>query len=274
MEKTHNLTYEKKLVDLLGYKLKKEEDLYIIYDEEDNEVGFIRCRRFNKGQDKTYGYEMFIDSSKIKFHSFRSSKENKTSYQFNIKDENNTKVELDLGKDKLLTIWSNNTFSNLNLNDNRLYLYLEGTTENYKTNETFVYSNKANKSFQYSYQINFSHKEDKTDRGTIEVDGYEIEPNRLKITDITWFYGHDVKSNTTEVEGNIQDMVKKYHYGIDLFNHYHYLVDSILPFKKDVLEEILKDEKGQELFISKNNEKTIRSKAKVTSEEYNKVFAR
>ena len=277
MEKIHDLSYEMKFVNIIGYKLKQEENNFIILDENDKEVGFIRTKKIYKGKEKKYGYEMYINSSLINYHSLRSEDDKKTSYEFTVKDDNNTKVEIDLGNDKLLTIWSNNSFSNLNLNNYRLYLHLQSNTDNYKTEETFIYSKKANKGFQYSYQIDFSHKENKKDKGMIEVSGYETDPNHLKITDISWFYGHSTRATTTEVEGTIEDMNKKYHYGIDLFKHYHYLVRSLLPFENDILEEIFTDdiieEKGLESFMPKKN-KLIRSEAKVTSEEYNKVFAR
>ena len=66
----HNLEYEKRLIELLGYSIigQKGVNHWYILDENKNHVGFIQYKKLHnankkKGYEKTFGYHTVIDSS-------------------------------------------------------------------------------------------------------------------------------------------------------------------------------------------------------------------
>lgn len=75
----------------------------------------------------------------------------------------------------------------------------------------------------------------------------------MQLSETTLKNGKLIKSRENIVDGTVEEMAVKHKMGIYSFNHFRFLINKILPFKKDVIslmlnEEIIK-EQGLEIFI-------------------------
>ena len=149
---SHDLTYEKRFLDWLGYSIiDKDENTWIINDDNNKEVGYIEyCPLIHDSKectticdiDKKLGYHMVIDSDKIKYNSMRD--EDHKIYWFDVKGVGS--VCLRLGEksimffDEQLSIFSDVYGDyHLHLSDSCEYGLVDGTKSlklnyNYKIN--------------------------------------------------------------------------------------------------------------------------------------------
>ena len=102
----HDLSYEKRFLDMLGYTILEQNDKWIIKDDNGKEVGFIEYGPVDfDGREcvilydiKGHGYHMVIDSDTIKYNSARDI--DHQIYWFEVKGVGN--VIICLGKDRVI----------------------------------------------------------------------------------------------------------------------------------------------------------------------------
>ena len=277
-----DLNYEKKLLDLLGYTLsgsdKNKE--YKILDKEEV-VGYIKYQKIQsrnkrKGEPAIYGLITNINSNQIVFNNIRKIYDNGFQmytdkdidfYELDIKRDNDIdRVELNLGESFNINIWSKKFgYSKLSIDCNGIHLFYSSKTDNYNIQEIVNYRLTNETLSHYEYQITYCDKHLKLtgDKGvtTREISGYQIDLNKLKIFEKTYINDKLRTKWETCVDGTIEEMVLKHEMGIDAFNHYRYLLGKILPFKYDIIDEVIHpeliDEYNLKLFIpiTENKEK-------------------
>lgn len=277
-----DLNYEKKLLDLLGYTLsgpdKNKE--YKILDKE-AVVGYIKYQKIQsrnkrKGEPAIYGLITNINSNQIVFNNIRKIYDNGFQmytdkdidfYELDIKRDNDIdRVELNLGESFNINIWSKKFgYSKLSIDCNGIHLFYSSKTDNYNIQEIVNYRLTNETLSHYEYQITYCDKHLKLtgDKGvtTREISGYQIDLNKLKIFEKTYINDKLRTKWETCVDGTIEEMVLKHEMGIDAFNHYRYLLGKILPFKFDIIDEVIHpeliDEYNLKLFIpiTENKEK-------------------
>lgn len=275
----HNIDYEMKLLDLLGYNLigPNNSNRWIITDKDNNQVGYIQYKKVYKGNkkkeyQKEFAYIMFIDSKEIVFNNTRkvSNDGNNYSYMFDIKRENsiNDHVELDIIdiNNMHLCIWSKEYgFSSLKIDYDGLYVYFKSKTDNFNIEEVVSYSNTNDYLANYFYQIKYCKKNRKLSDNryvtTREIGGYSNGVNRLNIFERVWNSKYLIKDNNFDTNGSIEEMINMHEMGILAFSHYRYLLNKILPFDKDIIDEVITseivDNNDLSLFINKDDNKKI-----------------
>ena len=300
----HNLEYEKRLIELLGYSIigQKGVNHWYILDENKNHVGFIRYKKLHnankkKGYEKTFGYHTVIDSSSIKYDFTRKltdmhgKKLNYYDYSFDIKRDNDIdNVEMSIGEYPYINLWSKKYgFMSFSINSRGLHLNYKSHTDNFKIEETVIYEN-INDDFwndnRYVYVIkycknNYDLSDDKykgiTQR---EISGMKFssldKKNSIGISERTWV-GRILRTNRKGVvEGTVEEMAIKHGMGIDSFNHFRFLINKIIPFKEDVISAMVPDDiiKNRCLSIffdsnEKNNLKDDKNTSKIKIKEKN-----
>ena len=132
-----------------------------------------------------------------------------------------------------------------------LYLNYKSNTEKFDVEETLVYkSNNEEYNSEYTYQISYCKKGfdlDSDDQVTTRVIKGVYEPNfqeknKLNVIETTWIRGKLRTNRNNVVDGTVQEMATKHQMGIDSFNHFRYLINKILPVKKDIISEVVSDE--------------------------------
>ena len=277
------LTYENKLLNLLGYKAvgPDNSNRWIILDNYNNEVGFIQYKKVYKGNKKkeyppTYAYIIEINSKDIIFSNTRKVYDNgmkridnnNYSYTFDIKRENGDidHVDLEIGNTIYLhmCIWSKiYGFSTFKIDYAGLHIFFTSKTDNFNIQEVVSYGKENDNLASYSYQISYCKKglkiSDNIHTTTREISGYSIGDEKLKIFEKTWINEKLKVDKEYDVIGTVDEMVTLHQMGIDAFNHYRYLLKKILPFKNDIVDELvtpeLIDEYHLELFIPKEENK-------------------
>lgn len=279
--KNIDLTYEKNFLDLLGYSLigPDNSNRWNIYDEENNQVGFIQYKKIYKGNKKkdypaTYAYIIEINSKNIIFNNTRKVLENglnkidSQQYLFKIKrDDDIDQVDMNIGEFLDLHIWSKQYgFSVLKIDYSGLYVYFNSKTENFNIEEIIIYGKVNELLANYTYQIKYCNKNRKLSDNkyvtTREISGYSLNEDKIKIYEKTWINNILKTKNTYDVSGTIDEMINLHEMGIDAFNHYRYLLGKILPFKVDFIDQFVTNEMIEEnslsLFIEKENEKKLK----------------
>lgn len=275
----HNVEYEKKLIELLGYNIIESGNLncWLILDDHSEQVGFIKYEKLYKanrriGIPATFGYCTTIDSSKINYNNVRkcnnsnsNSNRNDSNFHYEIgikrkNDSANDHLEIDIGEYPTIRMWSEQYgFIDFHVCDGGFYLNFKSETENYNIEENLSYhiENRENNSSEYVYQINYCNKnlESNDDENSInaivrQISGkysqYYQEDNTLKLSERTWIHGKLTKNKESIVSGNVEQMAIKHQMGIDAFKHFRFLINEILPFKEDIISILLSDEKIKE----------------------------
>lgn len=278
-----NLDYEKKLLNLLGYTLSNpnKSNRWIILDNDNNQVGFIQYKKIYKGNKKkgypaTYAYITEIDSKDILFSNTRKVYDNDInkiddiyySYIFDIKRENGDIDHVDLEiSDEInlnMCIWSKAYgFSIFKIDYTGLHIFFGSKTDNFNIEEVISYRKTSDYLASYSYQISYCKKglkiSDNIHTTTREISGYSNGFEKLKIFEKTWVNNKLKTNKEHDVLGTVDEMIILQEMGIDAFNHYRYLLNKILPFKRDIIDELvtpeLIDEYHLELFIPKEENK-------------------
>ena len=63
----------------------------------------------------------------------------------------------------------------------------------------------------------------------------------MKLVENTWINGKLRTNKENIVVGNVEEMVVKHGMGIDVFKHFRFLINQILPFKQDVVSVMLEN---------------------------------
>lgn len=276
----HNLEKEKKLIDLLGYNLigPDNNNRWIILDENNNEVGFIQYKKLHNGNKKEgvakiFGYHTIIDSKDIACEFTREANDKNGSimtdidynYKIDIKKDNEKTdhIELSMGKFPCITMWSKEYgFINFSVDGLQLYLNYKSKTDNFNIEEILIYSNIGDKDYkndEYTYQLRYCKKDlelsdfNAKGRTSREIRGVSVD-DRFMVIETTWINDKFRNQKRNIVDGNVKEMAIKHQMGIDCFNHFRYLINKILPFKKDLIETMLTDDiiarNGLDIFIS------------------------
>lgn len=279
----HNIDYEMKLLNLLGYNLigPNNSNRWIITDKDNNQVGYIQYKKVYKGNKKKeykkeFAYISMIDSKEILFNNTRkisNNNNNSYSYMFDIKRENGVTdhVELDISDiiNMHLCIWSKKYgFSSLKIDYDGLYVYFKSKTDNFNIEEVISYSNTNDCLANYFYQIKYCKKNRKISNNryvtTREIGGYSNGNDRLNLFERVWNGNYLIKNNNFNVVGSIEEMAELHEMGILAFNHYRYLLNKILPFDKDIIKEEITDDvidnNNLSIFIEKDVKKIIKKK--------------
>ena len=280
----HNidLTYEKNLLELLDYNIvgPDNSNRFQIYDK-DKLVGYIQYKKIQnknikKGNPAIYGLVTNIDSKDIIFNNIRKiydngfniySNSDMNTYTFDIKrDKDIDHVYLTIGEVLYIDIFSKQYgLVKLSINYDGLLLFFNSKTEKLNIKEVINFKQDKNGLSHYSYTISYCDKDLKItgDRGvtTREISGYSALPNKLKIFEKTYVNDRLRSKKENDVEGTAIEMATKHQMGIDSFNHFRYLLNKILPFKYDIIDEVVTDEMIDEynlkLFIPKEENKTL-----------------
>lgn len=289
----HNINYEKKLVELLGYNLigPDNSNRWLIRDDNGNQVGFIQYKKIysenkKRGLPALFGYYTTIDSPIINYNfcrkcnnsNYRNDIDN-FHYELDIKNKNegNDSIELDIGEYPTLRMWSQKYgFIDFHVADGGFHLNFKSKTENFNIEEYVYFKNEteASHSAQYIYQIRYCDKNLKLDddnlKGTIirEISGkynqYYQEDNRLELSEKSWINGKLRTNRKNVVIGNIKEMAIKHQMGIDAFNHFRFLINEILPFKEDIISTLLSDvdikQTGLSIFLNDYEDQNTNAK--------------
>ncbi len=275
-----NIEKEKRLVEMLGYTLigPNNSNRWIIVDENNNQVGFIQYKKlFNqnkkKGTPATFGYHVEIDSptvlykSKREINGIRELTNPASVYELDIKREDGTidHIDMDLGEYPSLTLWSEKYgFMNFEIYYEGLYLEFTSQTEKFNIEEVLEFqSNKENSSNHqkaYTYQIKYCDR--KTDLFNDNQEGITVreisgrstpsqqEHNQIEVSEKSWINGKLRINRENVVDGTIEQIVIKNKMGIECFAHFRFLINQILPFKKEVVSSLLNDKVIQDKNLS------------------------
>ncbi len=209
----YNMEKEVRLIEALGLHLvgPNNDNRFLILDDEENEVGYIKCnnlyeenlkhwvnldendRKFRqckklydnyikKDSSVDFRYTIKINSKNIYYESSGKTKEKSDfCYELNIKREDGTIdfLELILGENASLTLKSKNYGSmSFRLNPNRLFINFMSSTENFNIEETILYEVFDKNSFRekkgYTYQIRYCPQKVKQKNGIREIKTCEI----------------------------------------------------------------------------------------------------
>lgn len=246
----HNIEPEEKLIRLLGYSVKVwyNSNRWIIYDENDLEVGFIQYKKLHsknvkKGIPATFGYVLNIDSPIIQCQNIREvdSEESslETTFSMDIKRENKEdQVEINFGNYSSFALWSKEFgYMMFKIDDNALYLNFKSKTENFELEETVL----LEKGKKYGYTINYSNKDKLETVDTLNIDVSKKDDSNSNLIVVQREFRDNiiVGSNNSLVEGTMSDAIKGHEMGIEAFSHFRYLINEILPFKGDVVDTLI-----------------------------------
>lgn len=257
------MEYEYKFLNMMGYKIKPlYESRWNVFDENDNIVGFIqRKKMINKNKKKAlpavFGYIMEIESDTISYKSKRqfNCETNAFNYQFDIKRENGESdhVDMNCGEFPNITIWSHKYgYMQFHIHYDGLFANFKSRTENFNLEEIIIFKggeNENNCRKEYVYQIGYSDKkielsdENSNGRTTREIciksNSYQQDCNQVRVIERTWISGNLRDNRENIVKGTIEEAVTKHQMGIDALSHLRYILNSILPFKQEIMDAML-----------------------------------
>ena len=171
----HNIEKEKRLVELLGYRLSGPDasNRWIIWDSEEKEqaYGYIQYKKLHGGQKskgipKVFGYHMLINSPKVKCEFTRELRADNYSneydtYKLEITTSNKDDVdyvELMIGNRPSIIVRSAKYgYIDFHINySGTLCLNFGSSTDNYDLRETINFSNTDNSKY-YIYHLEYLH---------------------------------------------------------------------------------------------------------------------
>ena len=270
---------ELNLLGLLGYGLNIDYIKNICFVIKDGEnVGSIKYKKFhNKNKKKdlpaVYGYEVNIESDEISCHYNRIDGDNSLYYEFDILSNGvkHSHVELSLDDTISLNIWNEKYgFFDFSLDKKHIYFSFPSKTNNLNIKETVSYGfcddNINNAAKEYYYQIDASkgdsslHLNSFPNDISLQISGKdyieEYSADRVDICQRKFVGNKLTSSNQARVVGTASEMLKKHKMGIDSFNHFRYLLIEILPFEKELIEYLIRNNESiyfLESFVSDFN---------------------
>lgn len=156
-----------------------------------------------------------------------------------------------------IVIWSDEYgFMEFGLDYFGLYAKFKSKTDNFNVEEVVHY-----RWNRYDYQIRYSDKSIPiidNGKGTmakeIFVRNFICEPNKVQVKMLTWKNGNIIYENTNNYDGTLIEAIKLNQMGIDAISRFQFLLNKILPFKKEIFSFLLEgnpylDDEGISLFL-------------------------
>ena len=259
-----NIEHERKLLNILGLKFMESEDpnILVIMNQNKKQVGMIKKKKLHDRKVKkgSFGYQTRIETNKILYSGTRVlaesykdlsfHKDNSFFYTFDVKKKNQKSchIELDLRETPFLCIWSEEFgFMDFTMDDHRMFFLFRSTTDSFQVEETVEVEMNDAEPFdngkEYIYQLNFCPKDndldDKKTRVTYLLKATAINEKEVSICEKSWKKNKLIKNKITNVEGTVSQVIRKHKDGIDAFNRFRYLINEILPLKKEIVEVML-----------------------------------
>jgi hypothetical protein len=283
----HDLTYEKRILDWLGYTIEEKDNKWIVKDNNSKEVGYIEYGPINYDPKDCYivcygkkiGYHMVIDSDTIKCNSARDIDHklyyivvkgvgdlwlrlgDKIDYpmteQFNLFSDiyGNYSLEIDdCGyEDGIINSGAHSVKFDYYYDINGYSVHEHSHFRNKEYSE-----NNAFKTYEFGLSYKKENEEGKSDGKELfaftEIDDPE---QTLHIDERD--YKTDEFTTRNEENKTIEEFAIEDGRGIELFKRLRKLTNEILPFNVDVFYEILKDsieEYKLEILFDEEKEKT------------------
>lgn len=259
-----SLEHEKKLLDLLSLKIVQTEEpnILAIVNRNGKQVGEIKRKRIHgrKLKKGALGYETKLETNKVSYSFTRIledgykdeflKKDKSSFYSFDVKNKNQNRhhVEIDLGINPSLTIWSEEYgFINFLVSERKMRFTFESTTERFHTQEhiEIVMNDEelTHLAKQYYYQLDFcsidNNLENREKKTSYILSVNMKQEQEISLCESTWRKGKLVKNVFTEGDGKISDIIVKHKDGIEAFKRFRYLINEIIPFKKEVIKVML-----------------------------------
>ena len=276
----HDLTYEKRLLDLLGYSIDEEciDNKWTIRDEYGNDIGYTEYLKA-PNEDDDLGLELFIsgditdsnngpyyhtviDTDTISYNATRNVDEK--AYHFDIKNVGDLHLSLvpvtPTGLDPFMM------FELYSEKYGNIFLNLFKT----KTAYAVISTCQCSLNLEYVYNINDYEVREEVDFRNADYSNineyktytFKRSYQSLKNTSIYHWVGIEASNSiynkdklcvTPIIDGKFgksnyiknktaEDFAKEHSRGIELFNQLRELTNKILPFKVDIFYEILKND--------------------------------
>ncbi len=244
--------YEKRLLDLLGFKAIKIKDSYAIVEPSSNETNVIKTVGFideKKESDCVYSH-MKIKLPNLLYDNKRNVKDdNLETYEFFVIGDNHKLVTtyLSLGDTvKLGFMDDREGVRSLTISDSTLDLTFSSSTRNKRTCEQVIVKGDSSSDIKkyfgtsYSYQLTVSPKNkelEANDAKTYSLN-FEASPENVYQVNLISKYPTGIMREENHLkEGiTIRDAIKKDEAGLEAFDRFRFYANKVLPFKKDIME--------------------------------------
>ena len=287
----YNLSYEKRLLDLLGYSY--QEDIpgrWIIIDDNKKNVGYIETTPIDNSKTNPYEikndyyYHMVINSDTVVYDDTRDF--DYELYDFIVKNVGTVHLQLGkwhrslpgyvltiIGEDKYSSMCIQHEFGRSELGvleayTNGIMMNYDYIINGYKVSETVKFRNKdfdkkTNWIKAYEYCLGYYKKENESSKyeGGYRLFAYsfiknpkDLEIEMKAIGEIDSFGDIEPTSAKTPEEFAIE-----HGRGLELFKMGRKYINEVLPFKKDILYEYFKkyiDEYNLEVLFDDEKQKT------------------
>lgn len=253
----YELNSEFVLLNLFDFKLELSNEFsrYNIIDK-NKIIGFIEKRiiSYTNGNPNFVIYTEFVTDDMIYKKTREITNNNINSYKYSIAKRNNdgsvSYVNLNLGNIKEISFEHNKHLASLTLKNNELNLELKSKIFDYDVKEKMIInaSNKENFNKSYRYSVDFNDK--LNNKKTFSIIGNELY--HYFIPSIGECFNYTFRLNTRIVvngkivennyykidDGKVRDLIVKHNDGLEMFSHFKYLANKVLPFKKEVISYI------------------------------------
>ena len=99
---------------------------------------------------------------------------------------------------------------------------------------------------EYLYQITYSKKNQSNFKTTLEISGrsnkYLQHIGQIELYELSWIDNKLRESKSCNVLGTVEEMLVRHEMGIESFKHFRFLINQILPFKKEIFLSFLSEE--------------------------------
>lgn len=249
----HNLDHEERFIDLLGYELIGPDNSNRWIIKNGNEiVGFIQYKKLvnkSKKNPAIYGYVTEINSKDILYKCIRKNNNEfiKFLYEFDVKRNNDhlDHVEISINDSISIDVWSNKQHIDFKIDNNELFLSFPSTTDNFNIKEVVEYKN-SDMNKEYLYQITYSKKNQSNFKTTLEISGRSNKClqhiGQIELYELSWIDNKLRERKSCNVLGTVEEMLVRHEMGIESFKYFRFLINQILPFKKEIFLSFLSEE--------------------------------
>lgn len=253
---------EEKLVSMLGYHIVGPDgsNRYRILDEQETQVGFIQYKKLfkknkQKGTPPVYGYHMEIESDTVSYkgtreiNSKKALKDIRYFYEFDIKREGEIDhIALDMSAAPYypyFNLWSKTYgYMSFGIDYEKMHLNFKGKTEHFYTEETITVKIACTRR-EYEYTLAYCNRLEDFDemkQNAISIgfqDDYYQQNGNIEVIGRKWRKGKLQKECSSVIAVSFEDAILTEKDGINAFSHFRYLIGEILPFKKELISEML-----------------------------------
>lgn len=289
----YELDSELILLDLFNFKLEKTTTFnkFNILDEFNNTIGFIEKKILSTtNSNPVLAIYTEIITNDILYKNTREiNNYDINKYSYNIAKRNNdgslSYIYLNLGKNKEISFIHNNKKAVFSIKNNELYLNFRGTTKNYNYEEKLIInSSNEEKNKHYQYTIDFCDKKNNLDdiktKTTLSIKGHELyryfSYSKGEITKPTFRLntrkiacGKMIENDYYEINNSkLKDLIITHNDSLEMFSHFRYLIENILPFKKEIISYMFENQNLPSEFLmfvsnnSRNYLKTLKPETK------------